>query len=70
VRAAVAQGVDFAVVPCCVFPLDGIKRSAQEWVAHLAALAPGARMSALPIEGANAVLWWHALRRPREAGAR
>src|SRR5919198_2741821 len=58
VRAAVAQGVDFAVVPCCVFPLDGIRRSRAAWLAHLAFLAPGVRVSALPIGGANAVLWW------------
>jgi hypothetical protein len=60
VRAAVAQGVDFAVVPCCVFPLDGVRRSRAAWLAHLASLAPGARVSALPIAGANAVLWWRA----------
>ena len=58
VRAAVAQGVDFAVVPCCVFPLDGVRRSREAWVDHLASLTPGVRMSALPIEGANTVLWW------------
>jgi hypothetical protein len=43
-RAAVAYGVDFAIVPCCVFPLDCIKRSRDEWLTYLAALAPGARM--------------------------
>ena len=57
VRTAVAQGIDFAVVPCCVFPLDGLTRSREAWMAYLAALAPGARVSALPIGGANAVLW-------------
>jgi hypothetical protein len=57
VRAAVAQGVDFAVVPCCVFPLDGVPRSRAAWVTHLAALAPGARASVLPMGGANVVLW-------------
>jgi len=60
VRAAMAQGVDFAVVPCCVFPLDGVKRSREEWQAYLRSLAPGARVSALPIGGANEVLWWRA----------
>ena len=60
VRAAVAQETDFAVVPCCVFPLDGIRRSRAAWLAHLASLAPGVRVSALPIEGANTVLWWRA----------
>jgi hypothetical protein len=57
VRAAVAQGVDFAVVPCCVFPLDGLRRSRAAWLAHLVSLAPGARVSALPMGGANVVLW-------------
>jgi Ser/Thr protein kinase RdoA (MazF antagonist) len=60
VRAAVAHGADFAVVPCCVFPLDGIRRSRAGWLTHLASLAPGARVSALPIGGANVVLWWRA----------
>lgn len=58
IRTAVAQGVDFAAVPCCVFPLDGIRRSREAWVDYLASLADGVRMSALPIEGANIVLWW------------
>jgi hypothetical protein len=57
VRAAVAQEIDFAVVPCCVFPLDGIRRSRAAWFTHLASLAPRACVSALPIDGANVVLW-------------
>ena len=57
VRKAVAQGVDFAIVPCCVFPLDGRPRSREAWLTDLMTLAPGARVSALPIGGANAVLW-------------
>ena len=57
IRAAVAHGIDFAVVPCCVFPLDGIKRSREAWLTHLASLAPGAQLTTLPIEGANTVLW-------------
>ena len=60
VQAAVAHGVDFAVVPCCVFPLDGIRRSRAAWLAHLTSLAPGARVTTLPIGGANDVLWWRA----------
>jgi hypothetical protein len=60
VRAAVAQGIDFAVVPCCVFPLDGVRRSRAAWLTHLESLAPGARVGELPIEGANGVLWWRA----------
>ncbi|HVG98098.1 MAG TPA: hypothetical protein VNK05_14415 [Chloroflexota bacterium] len=57
VRAAVALGVDFAVVPCCVFPLDGVPRSREAWLRHLQSLAPGARVGVLPIAGANRVLW-------------
>jgi hypothetical protein len=63
VRAAVAQGVDFAVVPCCVFPLEGLRRSRTAWLTHLASLAPGVQVSVLPIGGANVVLW-------RRSGAR
>lgn len=56
-RTAISHNVDFAIVPCCVFPLDGIKRSRQEWVAYLASLAPGTQVAKLPISGANVVLW-------------
>jgi hypothetical protein len=57
VRSAIAHGIDFAVVPCCVFPLDGVKRSQAEWLRYLASLAPGIAMTSLPIVGANVVLW-------------
>ena len=57
VRAAVNAGIDFAVVPCCVFPLDGRHYSYDGWLAHLAGLAPGTRIARLPIAGANTVLW-------------
>jgi hypothetical protein len=56
-RAAVRHDVDFAIVPCCVFPCDGIKRSREEWVTYLAALAPGTHVATLPISGTNIVLW-------------
>lgn len=56
-RAALAHGADFAVVPCCVFPLDGVRRTRAEWVEYLASLAPGIRRAELPITGANVVLW-------------
>jgi hypothetical protein len=56
-RAALSSGVDFAIVPCCVFPLDGIKRSRQAWVSYLASLAPGIQTTKLAISGANVVLW-------------
>ncbi|MEQ7125165.1 hypothetical protein ABN034_11650 [Actinopolymorpha sp. B11F2] len=57
VRAAVAYDLDFAVVPCCVFPMDGRTYTAQGWLEHLATLAPGSRIARLPISGANAVVW-------------
>ncbi len=56
-RAAVAHGIDFAIVPCCVFPLDGVRRTQEEWLHYLASLAPGVQVSKLPIAGANVVLW-------------
>jgi hypothetical protein len=55
-RAAVAHSIDIALVPCCVFPLDGIKRSMSAWLTYLAALAPDVHIAALPIVGANVVL--------------
>jgi hypothetical protein len=57
VRAAHAYDLDFAVVPCCVFPLDGRAYSRQGWIDYLATLAPGTRVDQLPITGANAVVW-------------
>ena len=56
-RAALAYSIDFAVVPCCVFPLDGTKRSQAEWLRYLASLGPGIVLTELPIVGANVVLW-------------
>ena len=56
-RSALAYGIDFAIVPCCVFPLDGIKRSQTEWLHYLASLAPDIHAGELPITGANVVLW-------------
>lgn len=56
-RSAIAHGIDFAVVPCCVFPLDGTKRSQAEWLRYLASLEPGIVQTELPIVGANVVLW-------------
>lgn len=56
-RMAVKYDIDFALVPCCVFPLDGIRRSKQEWVHYLQAIAPNIQRSQLPITGANIVLW-------------
>ena len=57
VRAALACGKDFAVVPCCVFPLDGLKRSKEGWRAYLASLSPDIRTAEIPIDGSNIVLY-------------
>ncbi len=56
-RQALDKDMDFAIVPCCVFPMDGIKRSRQEWPRYLASLAPGIETGTLPIDGASTVLW-------------
>ena len=57
VRTAVEHDLDFVVVPCCVFAIDGARYSSQSWVEYLASLAPGISISQLPISGANTVLW-------------
>jgi hypothetical protein len=57
VRAALGHGKDFAVVPCCVFPLDGVRRSREGWLAYLASLSPEIRRAELPVQGANVVLY-------------
>lgn len=56
-RQALDHDMDFAIVPCCVFPMDGVKRSREEWPLYLASLAPGIETAILPIDGANTVLW-------------
>ena len=58
IRTAIASCIAFAVVPCCVFPLDGISRSQEEWICYLEHLAPGIERGSLLIAGANSVLWW------------
>jgi hypothetical protein len=57
IRAALAGGLDFAVVPCCVFAIDGRRYTREEWLDYLAALAPGIRRDELPITGARTVVW-------------
>ena len=57
-RMAVQHGIDFAIVPCCVFPLDGIKRDWLQWLKYLHTLAPYAHLSKLAMMGANDVLWF------------
>jgi hypothetical protein len=61
----VKHDVGFAIVPCCVFALDGTSYSRQGWLDHLASLAPGCRTHRLPIAGANVVVW-----RPSTGSAR
>lgn len=63
-RAALDHGLDFAIVPCCVFPLDGARRSREGWIDYLASLSPGILRTSLPIQGANVVLWRKGERAP------
>ena len=57
IRRAVACGLPFAVVPCCVMPLDGIRRSYQQWLEYLRSLAPHAQLCPLPFDGRNLVVF-------------
>ena len=56
VRRGVAARKAFAVVPCCVIPIDGIRRSFDDWLSYLASLAPGSRVIQLPFVGRNRVI--------------
>jgi hypothetical protein len=56
VRRAVAAQKAFAVVPCCVMPIDGVHRSLDEWLDYLVSLAPGSRIITLPFDGRNRVV--------------
>lgn len=57
VDAAVRFRRPFAVVPCCVFPADGVPRSFEAWTAHLRAKSPAIRSAFLPFSGRNQVLF-------------
>lgn len=57
VREALEHGKDFAIVPCCVFPSDGIKRSKEDWCTYLMSLSADIITTSLPIEGSNRVLY-------------
>lgn len=57
VLGCLASGVDFAVVPCCVFPRDHTHYSQEEWVDYLQSLAPGSQRARLPIRGANLAIF-------------
>lgn len=66
VDAAIAAGVPFAVVPCCVFPKSNPDRrgpdgrpvtTTKEFVAYLRAKAGGIRTAFLPFEGRNVIVF-------------
>jgi hypothetical protein len=57
VRSAVEFDKDFAVVPCCVFPIDGLKRSVEEWHEYLTSFSPDIVSTELPVNGANTILY-------------
>ena len=44
-------------MPCCVFPLDGVRRSQEEWRLYLASLSPDITTAHLAIDGENEVLY-------------
>ncbi len=57
ILGCLASGVDFAIVPCCVFPLDQTRYTREGWVSYLVSLAPGIQSSRLPIRGANLAIF-------------
>lgn len=57
IRRAMALEKDFAVVPCCVFPIDGVKRSKDAWFEYLRNLCPGTQAANLPCEGDSLVFY-------------
>lgn len=61
VRMAAGCGKAFAVVPCCVMPLDEISRPIEEWIRYLAGLAPRSHIEPLPMEGRNLVVFREAV---------
>jgi len=57
VDAAVNLRRPFAIVPCCVFPLDGRPRSFGAWIDHLRGKSLAIRSAFLPFSGRNRVLY-------------
>ena len=57
ILGCLASGVDFAIVPCCVFPLDQTRYTREGWVSYLVSLAPGIQCARLPIRGANLAIF-------------
>jgi hypothetical protein len=57
IRAAISFNIDFAVVPCCPFPLAGKKQFGREWIRYLANLAPDIRTTRLGFSGPSTCLW-------------
>jgi hypothetical protein len=57
ILGCLASGVDFAIVPCCVFPIDQTRYTQEGWVNYLVSLAPGTRCVQLPIRGANTAIF-------------
>jgi hypothetical protein len=51
------SGVNFAVVPCCVFPIGRTRYTQEGWINYLSSLAPGTRRARLPIRGASTVIF-------------
>lgn len=58
VDVAIRHQKPFAVVPCCVFPLDGASLSFEEWCEHLMRKSPVIKSSFLPVVGKNRVLYY------------
>ena len=57
IRAAIDLDKELAIVPCCVFPMDGVKRSEENWREYLTSLSEDIQTATLPIRGANVVLY-------------
>ena len=57
IDTAIASRRPFAVVPCCVFPLDGSRMSFGEWVTYLASKHPNIQSTFLNFAGKNRVLY-------------
>jgi hypothetical protein len=57
VRLGLGLRKPFAVVPCCVMPLDGRDMVEKEWLDYLQRLGPGVRSTRLECSGKNIVLY-------------
>jgi hypothetical protein len=56
-NSALMNNTSFCVLPCCVFPLDGVSMSFADWVDYLHSKDPAIERTRLNARGRNVILY-------------